>query len=299
MLNRPGSRITKKRAIGETRVFVHDHSGIDSGGKLNVSSAIVGGLGTITGSIPPIEGSDHGALSGLAEDDHTQYVLTTDGGRDNQQDHGTSGSTETVDPTNGNVHYVELDDDCAITIGAPATARSGRVSMIEVYVEGDGTSVPTFAASGGTIVWPGGSMPAFDVTDGAVTRYLFETLDDGNVWYGSQVGGGSDFDLADTVTAETAYDIASNAGASTEASRGDHTHGTPALPAGVGWILVDAGTPSVDAGPPFEVTVETLFGIDGSDVPYYNAGGATTGDEATLYWDPTDQVYHLVPFNFP
>lgn len=65
-------------------------------------------------------------------------------------------------------------------------------------------------------------------------------------------------------------------------------------------ILVDAGTMTVDDSDPdhVTVTVETVWGIDGSGDPYYDDAGAAPGEEAALYWNPATGVYTLVSFDF-
>lgn len=62
------------------RVPIHDHIDINSGGKLRSASFSQGGGGGGDTTAPT---TDHGALSGLGDDDHTQYllrsILTTQG----------------------------------------------------------------------------------------------------------------------------------------------------------------------------------------------------------------------------
>ena len=137
--------------------------------------------------------TDHGDLTGLSDDDHTQYVLTNEGGRELAVPHGNLGSTEDIDPTDGNVHTGTLDANSAITLLPPDTSRAGAVSTVELYLTENGTGgfTPSFLASGGSIVWPGGVAPTHDTTADSVSRYIFETVDDGVTWYGNIVGSGS------------------------------------------------------------------------------------------------------------
>ena len=44
------------------------------------------------------------------------------------------------------------------------------------------------------------------------------------------------------------------------------------------------------------VTFTTDYGID-SDGPYYDTGGAVSGEEAALVWDVADNTYALVAYN--
>lgn len=140
--------------------------------------------------------TDHAQLTGLGPpaDDHTQYELATEGGQAKVLAHGNLGTTETVDPTDGNVHTGTLDANCTITLNPPPATRDGNPShaLIEVRLTENGTGgfTPTFAASGGSIEWVGGSTPTHTTTANSLTVYLFETVDGGTTWLGMQIGGG-------------------------------------------------------------------------------------------------------------
>ncbi len=58
----------------------------------------------------------------------------------------------------------------------------------------------------------------------------------------TQIAGAGTGVASDTVTAETSFGQASDAGDSAEYSRGDHTHGTPESPGGGGSMIVTADT---------------------------------------------------------
>lgn len=114
----------------------------------------------------PTEGvTDHGLLTGLADDDHTQYLTNA---RHDARDHTAAMSS------------VVLDDISDVVLTSPADTE------VLTYDSGTGKWVNAAAAGGG-----GGGTPA------------------------------------DTVTAETSYGAASDAGVASTFSRGDHTHGTP------------------------------------------------------------------------
>jgi hypothetical protein len=86
---------------------------------------------------------------------------------------------------------------------------------------GDGTDVDiTIYASNGDANRPGLRY------DAGTSKWQYSN--DGAAWNDMGTGGGAGTPC-DSVTAETAYGAASAAGASAEYSRGDHTHGTPAL----------------------------------------------------------------------
>lgn len=141
-----------------------------------------------------------------------QYVQVIEGGRDTVFPHEDLGATANIDPTDGNVHTGTLDADCTITLLPPDAARADAVSTLEVYLTEDETGgwTPTFAASGGTIVWPGGSAPDHDTTAETVTRYVFESVDDGTIWYGNVVGAGGGASALDDLTDVTITTPAEN-----------------------------------------------------------------------------------------
>lgn len=93
---------------------------------------------------------------------------------------------------------------------------------------------------------------------------------------------------ADTVTTETGYNQASNAGASADYSRGDHTHGTPDYPALADLTAYDAGAAEItNAGAPTTATslttksfVEAAIAAIGGSTPaqgtFLVSGGGVT-----------------------
>jgi hypothetical protein len=130
--------------------------------------------------------TDHGALTGLADDDHSAYVTVIGGGGETVQAHGAMGATETVDLTNGNSHAGTLDADCTFTFsGATNGVECGF--ELELLEDGTGGWEPTWP---GSVVWPGGTAPTHDTTADSVTIYVFRSRDGGAIWYGFQAGGG-------------------------------------------------------------------------------------------------------------
>jgi hypothetical protein len=168
--------------------------------------------------------TDHGALTGLADDDHSAYLKKIEGGQDTISAHGNMGATETFDPTAGNVHTATANAACTVTLSAPV--GSGAATL-ELYVTQDGTGGWDLTWPG-SVVWPGGVDPVPDTTASTLTRYVLETLDGGTTWYGVMVGAGGT--AATTVTDETTWGISPAVGTDTEYARQDHTHGSPAEP---------------------------------------------------------------------
>jgi hypothetical protein len=157
-------------------------------------------VGTSSGSSTSTGVSVHADLTGLDADDHTQYVLTTEGGLEKSFPHSTMGSTEPLDPTDGNVHTGTLNADCTVTISAPPTTRGGYTpsSLLEFWVTQDGTGGwdLTMAATGGTVTDDGTITP--DTTAGVTVRYILERVPSTtNDWIRNLVGSG-----ASTLTVE-------------------------------------------------------------------------------------------------
>lgn len=92
------------------------------------------------------------------------------------------------------------------------------------------------------------------------------------LWGDAPAGGGGPA-LGDSVTSETSFGQSPSAGASTEASRADHTHGTPAEPTSGGGTVYAA---RLTLGTAWAVPASTLTRIP-FDVTVRDDGGLTTG----------------------
>ena len=64
-----------------------------------------------------------------------------------------------------------------------------------------------------------------------------------------------------------------------------------------GMICVDPGTLTIDDGDPFGVTIQSVWGIDGT-TPYYDDAFVADGDEAALFYDPLVAQYTLIAYDF-
>lgn len=102
--------------------------------------------------------------------------------------HGATGTTETIDLENGNVHTITLDDNCTLTFSnPPATGIAGSFTLI-VTQDGTGSRTITWPAS---VDWAGASAPTLSTGAGDVDILSFLTVDAGTTWYGFV--GGLDF----------------------------------------------------------------------------------------------------------
>jgi len=155
----------------------------------------------------------------------TGYVTNIDGGKEVVSTVAAAGATETLDLADGNVHDVTLTEDCTLTF---AGATAGVACSFTLVLRQDGTGGWTTTWPG-SVVWAGGTAPTLDETLSTLAVLTFFTLDGGTIWYGFPTGGGG-ASIGATVEDETTFGITPDAGASTDASAADHTHGSPANP---------------------------------------------------------------------
>ncbi len=144
--------------------------------KINLSAwPIITGTGGMGGiSIPPAPPFGN-------------FLTKNEGGQDFIEAHGNTGTTETFDPTDGNVHTATLDDDCTFTLNPPIGTGA---ATLELYVtqDGVGSHLVTWP---GSVVWPGGTAPTLSTAAASVDRIILETLDGGTTWFGVLVGAAS------------------------------------------------------------------------------------------------------------
>jgi lysophospholipase L1-like esterase len=96
-----------------------------------------------------------------------------------------SGTSHTVNVTDGSVHDVTLDDNVVFSFAGANIGRSSSFTLI-VRQDGGGGNTITWP---GTVLWPGGgTTPTASTTGGAVDVYVFFTNDGGANWYGFQSG---------------------------------------------------------------------------------------------------------------
>ncbi len=124
--------------------------------------------------------------------DGSAFELNTEGGQSVIFPHGSMGSTETFDPTDGNVHTGTLTADCTITLNAPSGTGA---ALLELWLTQDGTG-------GWDVTWPGSvtvnGTP--DTTLGTTTVWLLDTVDGGTSWVAFVAGGGSTVAALDDLT---------------------------------------------------------------------------------------------------
>lgn len=123
------------------------------------------------------------------------FELRTEGGQSDVNARGNLGTTETIDPTLGNIFTGTLNANCTVTLDPPIGSGG---STLEGWFTQDGTGGWTlaFAASGGGSFTWNGTTPTLPTTAGETFRIIFELIPGTtNDWVGDLVGGGSDSPL--------------------------------------------------------------------------------------------------------
>ena len=144
------------------------------------------------------EGSiDHGSITGLADDDHTQYLLVAGTractgdlsvsgklvtsklvGYDEEYDNGTVSTATTIDWNNGNMQVVTISASLTLSFTDPASPI-GAASLTLRVVQSGASNVTTLP----TIKWPRGSSPTISSVNG--TEDVMALRWNGTSYYGS------------------------------------------------------------------------------------------------------------------
>ncbi len=138
---------------------------------------------------------DHGDLTGLADNDHPQYRLTSQGGQDVISVVAAAGGTETLDLANGNVHDVTLTADCTITL----SGATGGVECSMAVLLRQGSGAPWEVTWPASVEWVGGAAPVLETAVNAWNWVNLTTLDGGTVWFGDGGAVGSGVEPSDLV----------------------------------------------------------------------------------------------------
>lgn len=95
-----------------------------------------------------------------------------------------TGSSYTVDLTNGNVFHLILTANCSFTFSNPPA--SGTLGQLTLILEQDGTGSRT-ATWPSAVIWPGGTAPTLTTTAERFDVVHFSTYDGGTTWFGITV----------------------------------------------------------------------------------------------------------------
>lgn len=97
----------------------------------------------------------------------------------------TSGSADTIDLQDGNVHNVTLTADCTFTFSNPPA--SGTSGSFTLFLNQDATGSRTVTWPG-SVKWAGGTAPTLTTTASRTDILVFTTIDGGTIWYGAVSG---------------------------------------------------------------------------------------------------------------
>ena len=98
---------------------------------------------------------------------------------------GNTGSSTTIDVADGTYVTATLDQTSTITLAAPPSGKLYGFALQLTNGSGGAYSITWAAAGGGTIKWPGGSVPTRTTTDAKTDIWSFFTSDGGSNWYGA------------------------------------------------------------------------------------------------------------------
>jgi hypothetical protein len=143
-----------------------------------------------------ISATGGGSGGGDHPDTDHDFLTVNEGGGELLSTVASSGTTETIDLTAGNVHDVTLTDDCTFTFASVAAGRARSFTLLLRQ----GASPPHLATWPGSVVWAGGVAPTLSTTLAAVDVLTFFTLDGGTIWYGFSTSGGSSVGDLDDLT---------------------------------------------------------------------------------------------------
>ena len=97
---------------------------------------------------------------------------------------GNTGTTETLNLTEGNVFTATMDSSCTFTFSnPPATGSAGTITLI--LAQGSGGQIATWPAS---VVWAGGTAPTLSTGSANIDILTFLTVDGGTIWNGFTSG---------------------------------------------------------------------------------------------------------------
>ena len=137
---------------------------------------------TANAALPKAGGTLSGAV--VAADQIIQRPVLKDIG-ETVVANATSGSTDTIDLEDGNVHNVTLTANCTFTFSNPPA--SGTSGSFTLFLNQDGTGSRT-ATWPGSVKWAGGTAPTLTTTASRTDILVFTTIDGGMKWYGAVSG---------------------------------------------------------------------------------------------------------------
>ncbi len=157
-------------ASASSNAFLEHSSGGTTGWTNTLTGATIAGA-TLSGAIV-------GADQIMSAVTHKDYAETC-------AENAASGATATIDLNDGNVHHVQLTDNCTFTFSNPVA--SGDSSSFTLILEQDGTGSRT-ATWPAEVKWAGASAPTLTTTADRFDVLAFTTVDGGTRWFGFVAG---------------------------------------------------------------------------------------------------------------
>jgi hypothetical protein len=168
----------------ESGVGTHDHDAdYEPAGAVATHSADTTSVHGITDTTVLATDAEVAAAISAHEAGHAPdgtYVEALNGGKETLNTVAASGSTETLDLADGNVHDVTLTADCTFTF-AGATNGYGCSFTLILRQDGTGGWDPTWP---GSVVWREDTPPTMPQAASDVMTLSFMSIDGGTTWFG-------------------------------------------------------------------------------------------------------------------
>lgn len=116
--------------------------------------------------------------------DYAETVVTTD-----------SGTSYTIDLTEGNVFDITLTDNCTFTFSNPSPNGIACSFTLLLTQDSTGSRTVTWPSA---VKWPSGTAPTLTATADNMDIYSFVTMDEGTNWFGATAAQA--FNLSDYPT---------------------------------------------------------------------------------------------------
>ena len=145
-----------------------------SGGTTAWTNTLTGA--TIAGAT--LSGAIVGADQIMSAVTHKDYAETC-------AENAASGAAATIDLNDGNVHHVQLTDNCTFTFSNPVTTGDSSSFTLILEQDGTGSRTATWPAS---VKWAAATAPTLTTTADRFDVLAFTTVDGGTRWFGFVAG---------------------------------------------------------------------------------------------------------------
>lgn len=178
-----------EEAPGTSDIFapldhVHEHGSLTESNDYHDADQIsIDDAGAYFGS-STVEGALQELGAGITGD----FLTPSDGEGHTVNTVAASGSTETLDLADGNLHDVTLTDDCEFTF---AGATNGVGCVLQLQVRQPSSGGPYTVTWPASVLWPGGVAPTLSTDADALDAFTFRTIDGGTTWIADHFGGTS------------------------------------------------------------------------------------------------------------